>query len=58
VRLYSFGGRLVDEAVAQQILAVVQPAAVEAALRASEEQNHQQDQVIEALRRDWEAARY
>ncbi len=53
-----FGGLLVDEAIAKEILRVVQPAAVEAAVLATEEQSQQQDQVMEALRRDLEAARY
>ena len=53
-----FGGLLVDEAVAKEILRVVQPAAVEAAVLAREEQSRQQDEVVEALRRELEAARY
>jgi hypothetical protein len=53
-----FGGLLVDEALAKEILRVVQPAAMEAAVLATEEQREQQDQVMEALRRDLEAARY
>lgn len=40
------------------VLRVVQPAAVEAALMAHEQEAHQQDEVVEALRRDLEAARY
>lgn len=37
---------------------MVQPAAVEAAILASEEQAQKQDQVVAALERDLEAARY
>ena len=48
----------VDEALAQEVLRVVQPAAVEAARLASEEEARKQDEVLEALGRDREAARY
>ncbi|HUS97273.1 MAG TPA: hypothetical protein VMX97_11080 [Hyphomicrobiaceae bacterium] len=40
------------------MLEVVQPAAVEAAALASEEEAHQRDDVLETLRRELEAARY
>ena len=40
------------------ILGVVKPGAVEAAVLASEEEGRKQDEVVEALRRDLEAARY
>jgi len=53
-----FGGLPVDEAVAGEILRVVQPGAVEAAVRASEEESRQHDQVLEAWKREWEAASY
>ena len=54
----AFGGTSVDEAVSAQLLRVVQPAAVEAAIMASEEETHQRDEVLAALGRDLEAARY
>src|SRR6266550_2773548 len=57
-RCIAFGGTLVDEAIAQEVLCVVQPAALEAAVLASEEEACQQDDVLQALRRDLEAARY
>ena len=57
-RCIGFGGMPVDEALAQEVLRVVQPAAVEAAILASEEAAHKQDEVLEALGRDLEAARY
>ncbi|HVH87868.1 MAG TPA: hypothetical protein VM912_14165, partial [Terriglobales bacterium] len=57
-RCIAFGGRLVDEAIGQEVLRVVQPAAVEAAVLASEEEARRQDDVLQALRRDLEAARY
>jgi hypothetical protein len=48
----------VDDAIAREVLRVVQPAAVEAAIVAHEQIARQQDEVVEALRRDLEAARY
>ncbi|HMD75743.1 MAG TPA: hypothetical protein VKG86_00070, partial [Terracidiphilus sp.] len=47
-----------DEAIGQEVLRVVQPAAVEAATLANEEEARQQDDVLQALRGDLEAARY
>jgi DNA invertase Pin-like site-specific DNA recombinase len=57
-RCIAFGGTSVDEAIAQEVLRVVQPAAVEAAVLASEEEARKQDDVLQALRRELEAARY
>ena len=57
-RCIGFGGTPVDEAIAQEVLRVVQPAAVEAAVLASEQETRMQDDVLQALRRDLEAARY
>src|SRR5262249_2380007 len=57
-RCIAFGGTTVDEAIGQQLLGVVQPAAVEAAIMATEEEVRKGDEVLEALRRDLEAARY
>ena len=54
----AFGGTSVDEAIVREVLRVVQPAAVEAAVLASEEEARKQDDVLQALRRDLEAARY
>jgi DNA invertase Pin-like site-specific DNA recombinase len=54
----AFGGIPVDEAIGREILRVVQPGAVEAAVLASQQIAHQQDDVQKALRRDLEAARY
>jgi DNA invertase Pin-like site-specific DNA recombinase len=53
-----FGGLLVDEAIAREIVRVVQPAAIEAAVVAAEEQSQQDDQVLQAWEREREAARY
>jgi DNA invertase Pin-like site-specific DNA recombinase len=54
----TFGGMPVDEAIGREILRVVRPRALEAAVLASQEIAYQQDDVREALRRDLEAARY
>ncbi|HEY3585747.1 MAG TPA: recombinase family protein, partial [Myxococcaceae bacterium] len=54
----AFGGLPVDEEIGRQLLRVVQPAAVEAAMTAHEEDRRQGDEVLEALHRDLEAARY
>lgn len=57
-RCIAFGGLTVDEAIAREVLRVVQPAAIEASVLAGEERARQRDDVIEALERDLEAARY
>jgi len=57
-RCISFGGVVVDEAVARELLLVVRPAAVEAAILASKDEASKRDQVLEALERDLQAARY
>ena len=57
-RCISFGGVVVDDAMAKEILRIVQPAAIEAAVVASEAAAHQQDEVLHAWTRELEAARY
>jgi DNA invertase Pin-like site-specific DNA recombinase len=57
-RCISFGGLVVDDAIGKDILRVVQPAAVDAAIVASEAAAHQQDEVRKAGTRELEAARY
>jgi DNA invertase Pin-like site-specific DNA recombinase len=54
----SFGGTSVDEAISGEVLRVVQPGALEAAVLASQEEARRRDEVLEALGRDLEAARY
>ncbi len=54
----AFGGTAVDKTISQQLLRVVQPAAVDSAIMASEEEARNRDEVLEALRRDLEAAGY
>jgi DNA invertase Pin-like site-specific DNA recombinase len=57
-RCISFGGVLVDAAMTKEIMRVVQPAAVDAAVVASEGAARQQDEVLTAWQRDLEAALY
>ena len=57
-RCISFGGTRVDEAIAAEVLRVVQPAAIEAAILAHRDEAKKQDEVRAALERDLEAARY
>jgi DNA invertase Pin-like site-specific DNA recombinase len=57
-RCIAFGGISVDEAISREVLRVVQPAAIEASVLASQELDRQQDDIVDALERDLEAARY
>ncbi len=57
-RCVAFSGANVDAAVAGQLLCVVQPAAIEAAIMATQRQARAHSEVVDALRRDLEAARY
>jgi hypothetical protein len=57
-RCINFGGKHVEDYVARQALRVVEPAAIEAAITAAEETANQHSDVLTALRRDLEAARY
>jgi DNA invertase Pin-like site-specific DNA recombinase len=57
-RCISFGGLVVDDAIGKELLRVVQPAAVAAAVVASEAAAHQRDEVLNAWTRELEAARY
>ncbi len=54
----TFGGIPTDEAVSGEIVRVLQPGALEATVLASQEEARKQDEVLEALKRDLEAARY
>lgn len=54
----SFGGMSVDAAIGREVLRVVQPGALEAAVQANQEISLQQDAIREALERDLQAARY
>jgi DNA invertase Pin-like site-specific DNA recombinase len=54
----AFGGIPVDNEVSRQILRVVQPAAVEAAVLAYQDEQRLQGEIASALQRDLEAAHY
>jgi hypothetical protein len=54
----AFGGLRVDDAVEAALLAVVRPAAAQAALAAEAQAMLRRDEVLEAMTRDLEAARY
>lgn len=54
----AFGGLRVDDAVEAALLAVVQPAAAQAALAAEAQATVRRDEAREAMTRDLEAARY
>jgi len=57
-RCIHFGGTPVDEIVAEQVLQVVKPAAIEAALLDAQTQSRQAAQVLQALELELKAARY
>jgi DNA invertase Pin-like site-specific DNA recombinase len=57
-RCISFGGIRADATIAAELLRVVQPGAVEAAILAHQEEAKKQDEVRNALERDLQAARY
>jgi DNA invertase Pin-like site-specific DNA recombinase len=57
-RCIAFGGRGADEAIEQELLRVLEPVAIEAALEAHREETRRCDEVLGALKRDLEAARY
>ena len=57
-RCIAFGELRVDDAIEDQLLRVLEPGAIEAALEADREETHRRDEVLETLRRDLEAARY
>jgi DNA invertase Pin-like site-specific DNA recombinase len=57
-RCISFGGLSVDDAVSREVLRVVRPGAIEAAIEAAREVSCQQNDVIESLDLELEAACY
>ena len=54
----SFGGTAVDEALAREVLRVLEPAAVEAAAQAAQQQTEKEDEVLRVLSLELQAARY
>jgi hypothetical protein len=57
-RCIAFGGLRVDDAIAAEVLRVVQPGAIEAAMQAQQQEAQHRDEVRDALMRDLEAARF
>lgn len=57
-RCIAFNGRFIDIAVSRELLRVVEPAAIEATVLASQQQAEVQSEVVQALRRDLQAAMY
>jgi len=57
-RCIAFGGLRVDDAIGAEVLRVVEPGALEAAILANSNEARRRDAVLEALQRDLEAARY
>jgi len=57
-RCIHFGGTPVDEILVEQVLEVVKPAAIEAALLDTQTQTRQETQVLQALELELKAARY
>jgi DNA invertase Pin-like site-specific DNA recombinase len=57
-RCINFGGTPVDEAIGREILKVLRPAAVEAALEAARNKTREKGQVLAALQLELQAARY
>lgn len=57
-RCVDFSGATVDAAVDRELLRVLEPAAIEAAILASQQQAQAKSDVVETLRRDLEAATY
>lgn len=57
-RCIAFGGLRVDDAIEDALLSVVGPGAIAAAVAAEKEAVQRRDQVLDALKRDLEAARY
>jgi hypothetical protein len=54
----TFAGLSLDEAISREIMTVLEPAAIEAAVLATEQEKLQQDEIICALKRELEAAQY
>jgi hypothetical protein len=54
----TFAGLSLDEATSREIMIVLEPAAIEAAVLATEQETLQQEEIISALKRELEAAQY
>jgi hypothetical protein len=56
--VHPFGGLRVDDAIAAEVLRVVEPAAMEAVMQAERQELQYRDDARDASTRDLEAARY
>lgn len=54
----TFGGLALNEAITHEVIRVLEPAAIEAAVLAAEQEKLQQEEVVSALKRELEAAQY
>jgi len=54
----TFGGLSLEEAISRELMTVLEPATIEAAVLASEQESRQQEESIAALQRELEAAQY
>ena len=54
----TFAGLGLDEAISHEVMAVLEPAAIDAAALAAEQETVQQDEIISVLKTELEAARY
>src|SRR5499427_5069791 len=54
----TFAGLGLDEAISREIMIVLEPVAIEAAVLATEQENLQQGEILSALKRELEAAQY
>ena len=54
----TFAGLSLDEAISREIMIVLEPAAIDAAVLASEQELLQQEEILCVLKRELEAARY
>jgi DNA invertase Pin-like site-specific DNA recombinase len=54
----TFAGLSLDEAISREIMTVLEPAAIEATVLATEQEKLQQDEITSVLKRELEAAQY
>ena len=54
----TFAGLSLDEAISREVLTVLEPAAIEAAVLATKQETWQQDEIMAALKTELEAAQY
>jgi hypothetical protein len=54
----TFAGSGLDEAISRELMSVLEPAAIEAAVLATEQESLRQEEILSVLKRELEAARY